>query len=218
MRIAVLGGTGKQGSGLAMRWARAGHELLIGSRSAVKAEQLAAQLAGRFKGAGSITGMDNRAAAVACEGAVLSVPYNSQLPILETVRDALAGKWLVSVVVPLRPPELGRVWRPEAGSAAQEAQDLLGEATPVIAAFQNVSAEHLADPDHEIDCDVLVCADQEGYQELAQGLVREAGMRPVWVGPLANASVVEGMTALLISINRRYQVRGAGIRITGLDI
>lgn len=221
MKIAVLGGTGRQGSGLALRWARVGHELLIGSREAARAEQVAARLSRRLAGAASsfssIRGMDNRAAADACELAVLSVPYAAQLSTLETARDALVGKWLISVVVPLQPPELGQVWRPEAGSAAQEAQRFLGPGTPVIAAFHTISSGHLVDLDHEIDSDVLVCADQEAYQQVAQGLVRQAGMRPVWAGPLVNASVVEGMTALLIHINLHYRLKGVGLRITGLN-
>ncbi len=216
MKIAVLGGTGKQGSGLAIRWIRAGHEVIIGSRTADKAERVAAELSAQLGDGTTIVGLDNAAAAAACEVAVLSVPYDSQLPILEGVKSGLTNKLLISVVVPLKPPKVSHVWRPEAGSAAEEAQRFLGEATPVVAAFQNISADHLADPNHEIDCDVLICGDRKADKEIAQRLVSDANMRPVDAGPLVNASVVEGLTAVLIGINIRHKVKGAGVRVTGL--
>ena len=217
MKIAVLGGTGAQGAGLALRWARAGHEVLIGSRTAGKAEQAAERIKDRLHGSGTICGLDNPAAAAACQVAVLAVPYPHQLAALAEAREGLAGKLLVSVVVPLQPPHVARVWRPPAGSAAEEAQEFLGPDTPVVAALQNVSAAHLAELERPIDCDVLICGDRKSDKEIVQGLVREAGMRPVDAGPLVNAGVVEGLTAVLIGINIRYKVPGAGIRVTGLD-
>ena len=216
IKIAILGGTGKLGSGLALRWARAGHSVIVGSRSAFKAERAAARLTELLQGAGTVAGLDNPAAAAAAEVVVLSVPYDSQLPILESVRGELVGKLLVSVVVPLRPSAVSRVWRPLAGSAAQEAQDYLGEATPVVIAFQNVSAGHLADLDHQFDSDVLICGDKAAHKELSAGLVVDAGLRPIDAGPLVNAGVAEGLTAVLIGVNSRHQARGTGLRITGL--
>jgi NADPH-dependent F420 reductase len=215
--IAILGGTGRLGSGLALRWARAGHQVLLGSRRADKAERIAAQLAELVPGTGTIIGMDNLAAAVAGDLAVLSVPYPSQLSILETVRDALVGKLLITVVVPLRPPAVSVAWRPPAGSAAQEAQTFLGEGTPVLIAFQNISAVHLAELDHKLEADVLICGEKRSHKELVATLVLDAGLRPIDAGPLANAAVVEGLTTLLIGVNRHYKARGTSLRITGLE-
>jgi NADPH-dependent F420 reductase len=216
MRIAVLGGTGRQGSGLAVRWARAGHQVFIGSRSSDKADQVARALNARLEGAAPVVGLVNQAAAAAGEVAVLSVPYSAQLPLLEGVLEELSGKLLISVVVPLRPPQVSWAWRPEAGSAAQEAQALLGSGSSVVAAFQNVSSGQLARLEHQLDCDVLVCGDHESDKIVAARLAADAGLRALDAGPLCNASVVEGLTAVLIGLNARYGVKGAGIRITGL--
>jgi NADPH-dependent F420 reductase len=217
MRIAVLGGTGRQGSGLALRWARAGHQVYVGSRSADRADRAARALNGRVSSVAGVVGLTNQAAAAAGEVAVLSIPYGAQLPLLETVLEELSGKVLITVVVPLRPPQVSWVWQPEAGSAAQEAQALLGSATSVVAAFHNVSSGHLARLEHQIDCDVLVCGDSESDKAVAARLAADAGMRALDAGPLCNASVVEGLTAVLIGLNARYGVEGAGIRITGLN-
>jgi NADPH-dependent F420 reductase len=216
MKIAVLGGTGKQGSGLALRWAKAGHQVLVGSRTLEKAVQAATELNARPAVRGSIAGLDNPSAAAACEAAVLAVPYSAQASTLLSVREQLSGKLLISVVAPLKPPRVGHAWRPEAGSAAQEAHALLGDATPLVIAFQNISAELLADTDHEIDSDVLICGDGRVHLAIVEQLVRDAGLRPVNAGPLVNASVVEGLTAVLVGVNARYKTKGAGIRITGL--
>jgi NADPH-dependent F420 reductase len=214
--IGILGGTGRQGSGLALRWARAGHEILIGSRVPDKAIAAAAALRIPPYETLVITGLDNLAAAEQCEIAVLSVPYEWQQAVLKQVQAALIGKILITVVVPLKPPDVGRVWHPPAGSAAQEAQELLGDSTPVVAAFQNVSAMHLAAGDHPIDSDILVCSDDSAAKEVAIQLAVDAGVRGIDAGPLMNAGVVEGLTAVLIGINRRYRARGTGLRLTGL--
>ena len=149
---------------------------------------------------------------------ILSVPYGAQEATLADVADALAGKLLISVVVPLKPPQVSRVWLPPAGSAAQEAQAQLGEVVRVVAAFQNVSAEHLFDIDHEVDCDVLVCGDKAADRDVAADLARAAGMRGVHAGPLQNAAIPEGLTAVLIGVNKRYGIKNSGIRITGLPL
>lgn len=199
-----------------MRWAAAGHELIIGSRVAERAVQTAAALAEALPERVAVQGSDNLTAAQQADVVILSVPYAAQAATLNAVKEALAGKLLISVVVPLQPPQVSRVWLPPAGSAAQEAQALLGETTRVVAAFQNVSAEHLEDFAHDVDCDVLVCGDKLADREVAVRLAADAGMRGVHAGPLQNAAVVEGLTAVLISINVRYKIKNAGIRITGL--
>lgn len=217
MKIAILGGTGKEGAGLAYRWAVAGHKIVIGSRAAERAQEKAAELTGLLPGFGEpLRGADNLAAAADADVIVLSVPYSAQAGTLEAVKPALAGKVMISVVVPLKPPKVSNVWLPEAGSAAAEAQAYLGEETRVVAAFQNVSAEHLLDIDHHVDCDVLICGDKAADREIAEQLARDAGMRGVHAGPLVNAGIVEGLTAVLISINIRHKIKNAGIRITGL--
>jgi NADPH-dependent F420 reductase len=214
--IGILGGTGRQGSGLGLRWARAGHEILIGSRVSDRAIATAAALRVPPYETLVITGLDNLTAAEECEIAILSVPYEWQAAVLQQVQAALIGKALITVVVPLRPPDVGRAWYPPAGSAAQEAQELLGVSTTVVAAFQNISALHLADSDNFIDSDVLVCGDDDAAKAVAIQLAIDAGMRGIDAGPLANAGVVEGLTAVLIGINRRYRAKGAGLRLTGL--
>jgi len=217
MKIAVLGGTGKQGFGLALRWAKAGHEIVIGSRTAEKAEQAAQRMSAWLHGAGTVCGLANQEAAAAGEVVVLSVPYESQQSTLEAVKSELADKLVISVVVPLKPPKVAVVWQPEAGSAAAELQVLLGEDAHLVTAFQNISAEHLTDPDHTIDSDVLICGDRKADKQIVLQLAADASLHGVDAGPLANAGVVEGLTAVLIGINKRYQAKGAGIRITGMS-
>jgi 8-hydroxy-5-deazaflavin:NADPH oxidoreductase len=218
LKIAILGGTGAEGAGLGFRWAVAGHEVIIGSRVAQRAEQTAGELAAALpaQANGRITGADNLAATQEAEIVVLSVPYSAQAATLTAVKEALAGKLLITVVVPLQPPKVSHVWRPPGGSAAQEAQALLGETTRVVAAFQNVSAEHLRDLDHMVDCDVLICGDRQVDKQVAIELSAVAGLRGVDAGPLLNAGVVEGLTAVLVGINIRHKIKGSGIRITGI--
>lgn len=218
MKIAILGGTGKEGAGLGWRWAYVGHEVVIGSRTAEKAQEKATELNSRLPAHHSILGTDNNTAAQMAELIVLSVPYTAQKATLEGAKDALAGKLLVTVVVPLQPPKVSRVWIPPTGSAAQEAQQLLGEQTRVVAAFQNVSAEHLTNLEHQPDCDVLICGDKAEDRELVAQLAKDAGMRGVHAGPLQNAVVAEGLTAVLIAVNMRYKIKNAGIRLTGVPL
>lgn len=218
LKIAILGGTGKEGAGLGYRWAVAGHDIIIGSRLAERAQAKADELSMLMPGFGGTTsGADNLAAAQAADVVVLAVPYDAQRSTLETIKPALMDKLLISVVVPLKPPKVANVWLPEAGSAAAEAQAFLGEQTRVVAAFQNVSAEHLLDIDHSVACDVLICGDKAADREIAAQLARDAGMRGVHAGLLVNAGIVEGLTAVLISINIRHKIKNAGIRITGIE-
>ena len=204
--IAILGGTGDLGGGLAVRWARAGYKIIIGSRTLEKAVDAA-----KPRGA---AGMDNVSAAQACDIAVLTVPFANQKSTLESVRAELAGKILIDVTVPLVPPRVARVQMPPEGCAALAAQAVLGDGVTVVSAFQNVGASHLRD-DHPVDCDVLVCGDKLAAREQVITLVEAAGMRGWHAGPLANSVAAEALTSVLIGINKRYQIEGAGLRITG---
>ncbi len=215
--IAVIGGTGHEGPGLALRWAKSGrYQVLIGSRQQEKAERVAAELNARL-GQDLIRGMGNHDAAAAADMVVLTVPYSAHVPTLESIRAGLRGKILVDVTVPLQPPKVSQVYIPPGGSAAAEAQALLGSDVRVVAAFQNVGAAHLQDPDRPIESDVLVCGDDKEAKAEVIALAQAAGMRGLDAGPLQNAVVVEGLTAVLIGINIRYKAKGAGIRITGID-
>jgi len=214
--IAILGGTGHEGSGLGLRWAKAGHQIIIGSRTAEKAQTAAAELNEKL-GIDTVQGLDNLAAAAAAELVVLTVPYAAHAPTIESVRDAVQGKIFVDVTVPLVPPKVSRVQMPAAGSASQEAQNLLGEGVKVVTAFQNISSEHLKDPDHAIDCDVLVCGDDKAAKIAVIQLAADAGMQAWDAGPLANAVVAEGLTSVLIGLNIRYKVKSSGIKITGIN-
>jgi hypothetical protein len=213
MKIAVLGGTGKEGSGLAMRWAHAGHDVTIGSRDAEKAQRVAEEL-NLALGNGHIKGADNEAAAQEAEVIVLSVPYAAHKDTLEGVKAAVNGKVIVDVTVPINPNDFLRVHVPPGGSASQEAQAIVGDRAKVVTAFQNISATHLKKLDAVIDCDVLVCSDDEDAKHIGLQLVRDTGMKAWDAGPLANAVVIEGMTVVLLNINKRNKVKGAGIRIT----
>ncbi|MDP6350796.1 MAG: NADPH-dependent F420 reductase [Alphaproteobacteria bacterium] len=213
--LAVLGGTGAQGRGLALRWAKAGYPVILGTRSPEKGARIAAGFNPGLSGP-AIRSMDNAAAAAEADIVVLTVPFAAQLATIEEVRPALAGKLLIDVTVPLVPPKVSRVQLPPRGSAVVAVQDLLGETVKVVSAFQNLSAHHLENPDHAVDCDVLVCGDDPSAREIVIGLARDAGLRALHAGRLANSTATESLTALLIAINRRYKVAGAGIRITGL--
>jgi len=214
-RIAVLGGTGAQGTGLALRLAAAGHAVTIGSRSADKARAAAARMSERLGGK-AMAGADNRGAAGAAEIVILAVPYQAQRATVEEVRDQLVGKLLVDATVPLVPPKVSVVQLPDGESAVAAVQRLLGDQVRVVAAFQNVSAQHLGELGHEVDCDVLVCGDDQSAREVVVGLCRDIGLRGIHAGPIRNSAAAEALTSVLIAINRRYKVAGSGIRITGL--
>ena len=214
--IAVIGGTGSEGSGLSLRWAKAGLDVVIGSRKAEKAERVAGELNEKL-GEERIRGLANRDAAAAGDIVVLSVPYAAHRPILEDIQPALADKILIDVTAPIDPKDPGRVRVLENGSAAVKAQQFLGNDVTVVAAFQNIAAGHLQDLDHDIDSDVLVCGDDRTAKETVIDLASRAGMRALDAGPLINATVVEGMTSVLIALNKRYKSRNAGIRITSIS-
>ena len=206
--IAVIGGTGAEGAGLAFRWGRAGYRVIVGSRTAEKAMAAAAEIGAE--------GMDNESAAAACDIAVLTVPFAAQGSTLAGLRDALQGKILVDVTVPLVPPKVMRVQLPPEGSAAAIAQQTLGDGVRVVSAFQNVSAHHLRDAAQSIDCDVLIAGDDPEARAEIVALAEAAGLRGIEAGPLDNAVAAEALTSLLIWMNRRYKSDGSGIRITGL--
>lgn len=213
--IAILGGAGKQGSGLALRWANAGYPVILGSRSPERAAEAASDL-NHLLGDILVRGGDNRSAAHEAQIVVLAVPFSAQRTTVEEVRDELAGKLLVDVTVPLVPPEVGRVQLPDGKSAVEAIQTQLGDKVKVVSAFQNISAHHLKKIGHEIDCDVLVCSDDKSAGEQVVELAQAIGIRAWYAGPLANSVVAEGLTSVLISLNRRYKVPGSGIRITGI--
>ncbi len=214
-RVAVLGATGALGSGVALRLAAAGHTVTIGSRDAARACAAAAKFAVRV--GAEMAGADNRAAAAAAEVVFLTVPYAAQRATVEEVLDQLQGKILVDSTVPLNPPKVSIVQLPEGRSAVAAIQDLAGKSVRVVSAFQNVSAQHLEDITHTVDCDVLVCGDDRGACEVVIGLASDMGLRGLYAGPIANSAAAEALTSVLIAINRRYKVPGgAGIRITGI--
>lgn len=213
--IAILGGTGREGGALALRWANAGYRVVIGSRNKDKAAQASAQINARL-GATRASHDDNRGAAAAGEIVVLCVPYAAQRSTVEEVHEALRGKILIDTTVPLVPPKVARVQLPEGGSAVAAIQTLLGESVRVVSAFQNVSAHLMQDLDHEVECDVLVCGDDVQARETVIGLAADIGLRGIHAGPIVNSAATEALTSLLISINSRYKVDGAGIRITRL--
>jgi NADPH-dependent F420 reductase len=215
--IAVIGGTGAEGSGLAIRWAAQGYPVILGSRSAEKAVATAAELSTLLPpGSAEISGHANGDAAQAAGIVVLSVPYAAQHDTAAQIVAGSQGKTVITVVVPLKPPKVSVVWRPEAGSAAEELQAQLGPEARVVTAFQNISAGHLKDLSWEADCDVLYTGDDKEAKATALELIRAAGFVGVDCGPLANSSVVEGLTAMLIGVNIRNKVQGSGIRITGI--
>ena len=212
--LAILGGTGDLGWGLAIRWLKAGYDVFIGSRSTERAEESAGKLA-RSGFPGAARGLENVAAAVAADIVVLTVPFANHQVMLETVKDAVQGKIFVDVTAPLVPPRVSRAQLPPEGSAARGAQEFLGEDVRVVSAFQNVAADRLADVEHDIDCDVLVSGNDKAARETVLGLVEAAGMKGWHAGPVDNSAAAEALTSVLIFLNRTYGIDGAGIRITG---
>ncbi len=216
LTIAVLGGTGKEGKGLAYRWAKAGYRVWIGSRTPEKAREAAAELTNLLGGEAAIEGAANLTAAQHADIVALAVPYAAHRETLETVKDALKGKILIDVTVPLVPPKVTRVQMPPAGSAAQEAHAILGEEVQVTSAFQNISHEHLL-RDESIECDVLVTGTSREARTETLKLVAAAGLVGWDAGPIENSMVVEGLTSVLIHINKQYGSTQAGIKIAGME-
>jgi NADPH-dependent F420 reductase len=215
LTIAVLGGTGKEGKGLAYRWAKAGYKVIVGSRLPEKAVTAASEIIEQLEGSSSVVGASNLEAAQQADIVVLTVPYAAHRDTLESVKQALKGKLLIDVTVPLVPPKVTKVQMPPAGSAAQEAKQILGDDVQVVAAFQNISHEHLM-TDAEVECDVLVTGSSKEARAEAIKLVEAAGLTGWDAGPIENSVVVEGLTSVLININKQYGSTHAGIKITGV--
>lgn len=219
--IAVIGGTGPAGTGLALRWARAGETVIIGSRDAARADQTAEAIRKRVGPDAQVSGMENSAACAACDLLVLTVPFEGQAALLKQLKPAIRpGSIVIDATVPLAASVGGRasrtigVWQ---GSAAQQTAELVPKGVSVAAAFQNVSADVLnGDSNEEVDCDVIVCSDDPNATQVAMELAAKiAGVRAIDGGKLENARIVEQITALLIGLNIRHKGHG-GIRVTGL--
>lgn len=210
--IAILGGTGKEGPGLALRWANAGYRVIIGSRQLEKAQATAAELNARL-GTESISGLENAQAAHQAEICVLTVVQAAHQEALQGLKEALQGKILVDATarVDFRDPR-----PPAPPAAARYAQNLLGPGVRVVAAFQNVPAHALKKLDQPLETDVLVCADDPVAADTVIALAQGGGMQAYYAGDLDNAVVVEGLTSLLISMNKRYSIKNASIRVTGI--
>ena len=215
MIVSILGGTGEQGPGMALRWAKAGIQVIIGSRQQSKAAQVADELNEEL-GEALIQGMANPEAAAAADVVALTVPFSAHKTTIESVKAHLQGKVFIDVCVPLDPENPRKMLMPPAGSATEEAQALLGDDVKVVAAFQNVAAHELRHLDHDIECDVLVCGNDREARQTVIDLVNQMGLRPVDAGLAYNARVVESLTALLIGLNIRNKVKGSGIHVTGL--
>lgn len=213
-KIGILGGTGKEGGGLAARFAFAGHTVTIGSRTPEKARATADDFT-RLNQLKMAAG-DNSEAARTSDIVILAVPYSAQLATLESVKSDLQGKILIDATVPLIPPRVSQVQLPKDGSAVVAAQALLGDGVRVVSAFQNVSAHHLRDLSHPVDCDVIVCGNDAAACEIVIDIARSIRLRAFYGGALCNSAAVEAMTSVLIAINRRYKVAASGIQITGV--
>jgi len=215
-RIAIVGGTGKEGKGLAYRWVLAGHEVIIGSRQYQKAQRAVAIVNELFdEESDLLKGMENKDAVEACDIAVITVPYAAHRPTLESLKDVLDGKIVVDVVVPIVPPKVTKVQMPPEGSVAQEAQAILGDNCNVVDAFQNISHERLL-AEGDVDCDVLVAGKGKAARQIVLGLVKDTGLKGWDAGQIENCVVVEGLTSVLIGLNIQHHVHASGIRITGI--
>ena len=212
--LAIIGGTGALGSGMATRWAAAGYPVIVGSRSAEKAQEAAQKIENR-NGAPPVRGDSNAGAAAAADIVILAIPFSNHDTTLEELKDVVDGKIVVDAVVPLVPPKVAQVQLPAAGSAGQIAQERIGDRARVVSAFQNVGAAKLQGGG-PIACDVLVCGNDKEAREAVIALANAAGTRGIDAGPIANAAAAEAMTSILIGINKRYKVDCAGIQITGI--
>ena len=214
--IAILGGTGDLGTGLAWRWSRAGYDVVIGSRTLAKAQAALADLRTRHPetSARAATNAQAAQAARAAGIVVLTVPAAHQIATLASVQADLAGKIVIDVTVPLVPPKVGTVRLPAEGSAGKRAQEFLGDGVMVVSAFQNVAA-HLLQQEVHIECDVLVAGNKKAARDKVIELVRAAGMTGWHAGPIDNAAAAEALTSVLIQINRRHPISHAGIKLVG---
>ncbi len=213
--IAVIGGTGKEGKGLALRWANAGYEVIIGSRIAERAANTAQELNAAV-GKSNVRGLNNADAARAANIVVLTVPYEAHAATLDMIGEAAQGKIVIDVTAPLDPENRKKALHVPEGSAAQAAQLKLGPNVRVVAAFQNISYTHLTDLHEDLGSDVLVCGNDKDAKKQVVELAKAAGMAAFDAGPIENAVVAEGLTAVLININLQFKIKNAGIQITGM--
>ncbi len=209
MTLAILGGTGKEGQGLALRWARAGREILLGSREATKGEEIAATLNEEL-GTARIRGTSNRDAADEAELVVSTLPDSGHIETLTGLKEELVGKLLIVATIAWPPGPTSK------SSAAEDAQEALGDTVRVVAAFQTVSAGTLRKRESEPE-DVLICGDDAQAREQTRAVIEEIGLRGVIAGRLAQARVAEAITGALLKINKHYGVKSTGIRITGIE-
>lgn len=212
-KIGIVGGTGKQGTGLALRWAKT-HEVIIGSRDSERAEAQAREISAA--GGVSIRGASNQDVAREAEIVALTVPYAAHEATLRDIAEALPGKVLIDMTVPLVPPKVAVVHLPKGQAAALEARAIVGAEVKIVAALHHVSSVHLADLAHALEGDVLVCGDDAAAKAAVTELIADLGLRGVDAGALENAIALEALTPVLLSINKRYKIRGAGIRILGV--
>lgn len=212
--LTFIGGTGDLGSGLAWRFANAGYPVIIGSRAADKAVQAAEEMA--MRGPLDVRGMENAAAATAGDIVFMTVPFASHEGTLVSIHAAVQGKIFVDSTVPLMPPKIMRVQLPAGGCVARQTQETLGENVRVVSAFQNVAAAHLQGEEaHLDDCDVLVTGNDADAREVVVQLAAEIGFKAWHAGSIDNSAVAEALTSVLIFMNKRYGIAGAGIHITG---
>jgi 8-hydroxy-5-deazaflavin:NADPH oxidoreductase len=214
MIVGILGGTGKEGAALALRLAKAGYAIVIGSRDKARAKEKAAELA-KTSG-GNVSGATNADAAARGEIVIVTVPFDGHRQLLEELQPSLSWKTVIDTVVPLDFKAAHTYAPPSEGSAAEEARAVLGEGSRVVAALHQIAAHELAKLDHTIQADGFFCGDDAGAKEQTATLIRALGVRPVDAGGLKNASILEAMTPLLIEINKRHKVKSSGIRITGI--
>lgn len=214
MKIGIVGGTGREGRGLAVRWAKAGHDVFIGSRQAEKGAAKAAEFSQEF--GVRIEGADNVAACEHAELILVTVPYGAHRPTFDSIKDVVGDKIIVDITVPLQPPKVRSVNLPDGQSAALEARAVLEDGARLVAALHHISSDHLSDPEYTFDCDVLVCGDDKDARAAVISLVADLGLRGIDAGVLKNAIALESLTPVLLHINRRYKSVGSGIRITGI--
>jgi NADPH-dependent F420 reductase len=214
--IAVIGGTGAEGSAIALRLGHAGYRVVIGTRDSSKGARVVAEL-NEILGDAALEFAENANAAQAAAVVIMAVPYNAQIAIIEELRPILENKVLIDVTVPLRPPKVSNVQLPSGGSAVAEIQRMLGDKVSVVSAFQNVAAHKLRQLGADVGCDVLVCGDNVDARKITLELIARMGLRGLDAGPICNSAAAEALTSILIFLNRKYKISGSGIKITGLD-
>jgi 8-hydroxy-5-deazaflavin:NADPH oxidoreductase len=214
--IAVVGGTGAEGSAIALRLGHAGYHVIIGTRDSTKGARVTAEL-NKILGAEAIVSASNAQAAKTGDIVILTVPYAAQEATVQEIRDVLIGKILIDATAPLVPPKVSNVQLPPGGSAVAHTQRVLGDKVRVVSAFQNVAAHKLRRLGADVQCDVLVCGDDAQARSAACKLVSRMGLHALDAGPICNSAAAEALASLLIFLNRKYKVSGSGIRITGLE-